>query len=204
MTLGFLLAGMMAAACGPGASSPTPLVRASQPSSSRTPPPTALATASAESSETPFASSVYPYTLQLPSGVAHRNWRPATRPWRTDERIDSVAAFNDANGAADGSIFILGAAWDGTLESFRDLIATNVSRFHGCSAPNGLRSATVAGEPAFAFTSRCGNGVLAARVVVVHAGFGLDVNVSEISDSREGQVLDDILGWLRGLTWRNP
>src|SRR4051812_4154371 len=140
MTLGFLLAGLMAAACGPGASSPTPLVRASQPSSTRTPPPTALATASAESSEPPFASSVYPYTLQLPSGVAHRNWRPATRPWRTDERIDSVAAFNDANGAADGSIFILGAAWDGTLESFRDLIATNVSRFHGCSAPNGLRS----------------------------------------------------------------
>jgi hypothetical protein len=148
-----------------------------------------------------FRSNIYPYSWTLPSGITTRNWHPATRQWRTDERIDSIAAYNDANGTVDGTLFVFGAPWTRGLDDFTTLIKGGAARFHGCGDPAEVRSVQLGGGPAIMLRQTCGGGVLAARVVLVHGGFGLAINVSEISPSKVDVVLDDLEAWLAGFAW---
>jgi hypothetical protein len=196
--LGLVVSGCSSAAI-PSASAPmettaaSPEVLASAAAVVATPLPAASASA--------FRSAVYPYTWALPVGIALRNWGPADRQWQTDGRIDSVAPYNDTNGTPDGSLFILGAPWAGTLGEFDTLIRTDVARFHGCKAPDEIRHLQIARQPAVSFRQLCGNGAYAARVILLHRAFGLVINLSEIAASKLPVVLDDVEAWLGGFAW---
>jgi hypothetical protein len=140
----------------------------------------------------------------LPSGTATRNWHAATRQWRADERIDSLAPYNDANGTPDGSLFVFGAPWTGSLDDFTTLIKGGAARFHGCGEPVEARSIELGGGSASMLRQTCAGGVGAARAVLLHRGFGLAVNVTEVPPSKLTVVLRDLEAWLSGFAWTGP
>src|SRR3989440_3618185 len=153
------VAAFLAAGCsgrsGPAASAGATVAL---PSTARSPGlPTGAATPALSSepeSTAAFQSTIYPYSIALPPGVATRIWHAATRPWDGVARFDSESRdspFIDANGTPDGGLFILGTTTSDTLTAFADRIAANQSRFHGCSAPTVIRQGEVAGGPATSF-----------------------------------------------------
>jgi hypothetical protein len=147
---------------------------------------------------------VYPYTLTLPAGtVLTLAWRPATRAWNGDERIDSLARDTvDATGLTEGGLYLFGEPAPKGLQSFFTLEAANGSRYHGCDKPGGARSITINGDPAMAFVQSCSSGQARATVSIVHNGFGLAAFIDTAPDSAAAAT-DRLVALLAGLRWTN-
>jgi hypothetical protein len=151
-----------------------------------------------------FVSVVYPYTLTLPEGVPRRYWAAATRQWDGQELVGTqTPKITDVQSTPDGSLFIFGTAWDGTLEEFRDHVLAILARYHRCGSPEEVATFDVAGASAIAFRHGCENGTRAAATVSIHGGFGLVFRLLDVPAEKESVVLADLETWLHGLTWTN-
>jgi|tagenome__1003787_1003787.scaffolds.fasta_scaffold20636373_1 hypothetical protein len=156
-----------------------------------------------------FESTLYPYSLTLPVGVATRRWHAATRPWDgvsrfASESRDGQSPSIDDNGTPDGGLFIIGTPTSETLEAFVKRVADNQSRFHGCAEPTAIRPVVVAGDPATSFVQTCADNTVAVRVVTIHAGFGFAANIQsdDMPPAKRPTVQADLVSWLGGLVWR--
>jgi hypothetical protein len=191
------------AAAGPSPSTVQPLASAS------TSPTPATQVSSAPATPEAFQSTLYPYSLTLPLGVATRRWHAATTPWDgvsrfASESRDGQSPSIDDIGTPDGGLFILGTPTTDTLADFADRVAGNQSRFHGCSAPMAMQPAEVSGEPGLSFLQLCADNTVAVRVVSIHSGFGFAANIQSdnMPAATRPSVLADLLAWLGGLEWR--
>jgi hypothetical protein len=195
-----LLCLFAAGACSPGPSATSPVTLAPSPSVVAAPSPTVVAE---EPTESPtFESKVYPWAITLPAGLTTRRWHPATRQWNGTEPISSAAPFDDDNGTPDGSLFLLGTPTTLTVREFFMSVASNTSRFRGCSSPADVADVQLVGEPAIFFTQQCAEETFAARLVSVHQGFGVVAVVLGVPAAKRGTVQNDLVSWLRGFEWR--
>jgi hypothetical protein len=209
-----LSAAVLVAGCAPaGSATETPSSGQSRsPAATATPEVTSTTrpSPSPDASATPlpdptyFESVVYPYTLTLPEGVPRRYWAAATRQWDGQELVGSqTPKITDVQSTPDGSLFIYGTAWDGTLEAFRDHVLAIVARYHRCEPPEEEVTFDVADAPAIAFRQRCDLGTRAAPAVAVQNGFGMVFRLIDVPAEKESVVLADLETWLHGLTWTN-
>jgi hypothetical protein len=185
--------------------SPSPAATATPEVTATTrPSPSPDASATARPDPTFFESVVYPYTLALPDGVPRRYWAAATRQWDGQELVGTqTPTLTDVQSTPDGSLFIFGTAWDGTLEAFRDHVLAIVARYHGCGSPEEEVTFAVADAPAIAFRQLCEQGTRAAPAVTVHNGFGMVFRLIDVPQAKESVVLADLETWLKGVTWTN-
>jgi hypothetical protein len=173
------------AACSPG-SSVTPM--ASLPSPSESP--------------LVFDSVVYPYRLSLPAGVAFGSWTPASRGWQPDLSIYRGATTNDEASTVEGTLFIVGAPWSGTLQEFEARVGTIMAEAHDCQVPVVRKELTLGSDPAIGFTQTCSiTNLVFTRVVVVHENYALVVSLGAANQAKTASILDVLADWLSGLTW---
>lgn len=176
---------------------PTSVTASSAPTAVPAVTPTLGAVGASAAASGTFESTVYPYSITLPAGVATRNWHAATRMWN-GEIARSVGPYDDQNGSVDGALFIFGTAWTKDLAAFTSF----VSRM--CGAPTSVRSIELAGEfagvGATVIQQVC-TGVPVVRVLLVRGGLGLVINL-EPNPGFEKTGPDDLLAWLGGLGWR--
>jgi hypothetical protein len=155
-----------------------------------------------------FASTLYPYTWELPAGTLTRNWKPATLGWDGLARVGNESRVVDIVGTADGNLLIWGLPWTGDLKGFSDLVKANAARFHRCSAVGDPSGFEVSGLASLAQRDACANeyadvaGVHAnsLRAVMVKDGYGLAFRMI-LNPGKEAVALDDLIDWLDGLTW---
>lgn len=212
MPLVSLLA-VIALGCG-GTASPSPV----SPAASVTPAPTdtpAPATPTPKPSATPqpsatpgptqstvFASTVYPYTLELPPGSLTRNWKRAVVPWDGQARIYTESRSVDITGTVNGGLLIFGLPWEADLPSFAQLVRDNAARFNGCTALEELRQFDVDGVAGLGQRQHCLE-TDALYFVLVRDGLGLGFRMRDYLEPET--VLDELSAWLgEGLTWTTP
>ncbi len=149
-----------------------------------------------------FDSVVYPYRLSLPAGVAYGSWTPASRGWQPDLSIYTGATTNDEASTVEGTLFIVGAPWSGTLRGFETRVGTIMAEDHDCQVPVVRKDLTLGSDPAIGFTQTCGTtNLVFTRVVVVHENYALAVSLGAANQAKTASILDVLAGWLRGLTW---
>ena len=210
LTAILLAAGLALSGCATSAS------RAPSPSASVTPEAPTSSPTSTPATETPapptptpattfWTSSVYPYTLQLPAGTTTRVWAGATRQWDGQKLVGTATPWlTDLQGTTDGSLYVFGTEWDGTVEQFRDHVLAATARFHRCSQAEEEIAFELPDAPAIAFRQTCGGDRNAASVVTVHEGFGLVFRLLDVPPDKLSVVLADLQTWLQGgLTWTN-
>lgn len=149
-----------------------------------------------------FDSVVYPYRLSLPAGVVYGSWTPASRTWQQDLSIYRGASMNDEASTVEGTLFIVGAPWSGTLREFETLVGTIVAEHHDCQVPVVRKDLILGSDPAIGFTQTCGTTDLVfTRVLVVHEDYALAVSLGAANQAKTESILDVLADWLRGLTW---
>jgi hypothetical protein len=148
-----------------------------------------------------FESTLYPYALSLPAGVAYQEWTPATRPWHLADSIFRGSYSNDEAPTVAGALFILGAPWSRTLREFEALVLAKLAKSHDCERPVIREKVTLASEPAMGLTQVCAGNLVFTRVVALHAGVALVINLGAVAQSKQATALDELLGWLTLLTW---
>ena len=168
--------------------------------------PTLAPTPTVSPTATIFESTFYPYRLTLPPGAAVGTWRAAMRAWQADTVIAAGATTNDEISTAEGKLFIVAARWTGTLDALETMVNRRMAEDHGCLEPAVRRELTIATGSAIALTQACGTGgsVVYVRVLVVHDGDALVISLGAVNAKREVAALDELVGWLGGLSWRNP
>jgi hypothetical protein len=157
-----------------------------------------------------FASTVYPYTWELPAGTRTRTWKPATVAWDGVARVGIDSRVVDITGTVDGTLLVWGLPWTGDLKGFSDLVKANAARFHDCSAVDDRSSFEVNGLAGLAQRDACAHeyrhvDVTAVptnslRAVMVKDGYGLAFRIV-LNLGKESVALDDLIDWLEGLTW---
>jgi hypothetical protein len=149
-----------------------------------------------------FDSVVYPYRLSLPAGVAYGGWTPASRAWQPDLSIYTGATTNDEASTVDGTLFIVGAPWSGTLRELETRVGAIMAEAHDCQVPVVRKDLTLGPDPAIGFTQTCGTTDLVfTRVVVVHENYALAVSLGAANKAKTASINDVLADWLRGLTW---
>ena len=151
----------------------------------------------------PFESAVYPYTLELPTGVRTRNWTAAVAAWDGEARFGTDSRAVDITGTVDGTLMIFGLAWDGDLAGFMDLVTDSAARFHGCSATGDTQAFEANGVAGLGEQELCANSTPALNLVLLKDGQALAVRVMVNAD-KVGTVFETVVGWLDGLTWVTP
>ena len=164
--------------------------------------PTASLSASA-ASPLVFDSTVYPYQLSLPAGVVYGSWTPASREWQPDLSISRGAATNDEASTVEGTLFIVGAPWSGTLQELETRVATIMAEDHDCKEPVVRKELTIGSDPAIGFTQTCAgaSALVFTRVVVVHKSYALAISLGAANQAKTATILDVLADWLSGLTW---
>jgi hypothetical protein len=149
-----------------------------------------------------FASTVYPYALTLPTGVAYGSWRPAFHPVPLDQGISTGSASDDEVSTIEGDLFVAGAKWTKSLDSFEHLLTASLAEVHQCQPPIERKLVVIASVPAVGMTQTCGSGVVASRVLIVHDGYALAISLVGVGSTKAHVILDELVGWLAGWTWR--
>jgi hypothetical protein len=187
-----LLVGSSACSAGstvvPSASLPTVAPSASPPTSAASP---------------VFDSTVYPYRLSLPAGVVYGSWTPASREWQPDLSISRGASTNDEASTVEGTLFIVGAPWSGTLQELETRVATMMAKDHDCKEPVVRKELTLGSDPAIGFTQTCAgaSALVFTRLVVVHERYALAISLGAANQAKTATILDVLADWLSGLTW---
>ena len=101
----------------------------------------------------------------------------------------------------EGTLFIVGARWSGTLPKFEKQWLANVGDVHDCKRPIARKEVTLGSDPAVGFTQVCGGNLVFTRVLVLHAGFALAISLGAVNASKEATAMDELIGWLSQLTW---
>jgi hypothetical protein len=188
----------------PTSPSAAPATPAPQPSPSSTP------------RDLSFSSSVYPYSIVLPAGPFEPGpinvvpppgaWKPATDVWDGTTVISPSSPHqNDSTSDADGNeFFVVGHATDDGLDAFAERMVGSFAMWHGCSRTPTSRPMTIDDEPAVLIASPCGQGgvALAARLFVVHEGFGLVFNIRSFRPVDAQQVMDRLAEYVAGVDLR--
>jgi hypothetical protein len=152
-----------------------------------------------------FDSTVYPYRLSLPAVVVFGSWTPAIREGQPDLSIYTGAATNDQASTVEGTLFIVGAPWSGTLQDLETQVVTAVAEAHDCKVPVVRKDLTLGANPAIGFTQTCTTTDLVfTRVVVIHEGYALAISLGAANQAKTATILDVLADWLTGLTWTTP
>ena len=190
--------GSQIATAGPTASAlpsptPAPAISSPEPSPGRTVRPTPTSAPSPTATpQLSFSSIVYPYSIVLPADAFRPGpvnvlpptgtWMPAKEMWDGTNVISpSRPRQNDMTLDSDrDELFIAGHRTKDDLDAFVARMVSNFAMWHGCSPTPASRTTEVDGEPAILIGSMCGRAgvsATAARLFVVHEGFGLVFNV---------------------------
>jgi hypothetical protein len=156
--------------------------------------------AASAGSTAPFTSTVYPYSLELPSGVLTRNWRPATRARDGQARVATDTPNIDTTGTSEGDLLVWGLPWDKDLAGLQQLVGATMARFHGCSASSEAEPFTVAGVAGIGQRARCAQQTDTVTAVMVKDGSGLVFRL-RYDPAKEAVAFQTLVRWLGGLTW---
>jgi hypothetical protein len=149
-----------------------------------------------------FDSTIYPYRLSLPAGMTYGSWTPATRQWQADAAIFRGSSTNDEASTVEGTLFIVGAPWTGTLREFEGRLGAMLAEHHACKAPVARKEISVGSDPAIGITQTCGaTNLVFTRVLVVHEGYALALSLGAVNQTKTRSINDVLANWLSGLTW---
>jgi hypothetical protein len=189
----WLSAVVVLAGCSPGPAAPSsPVVPTGTPAAVGTPGPTPLA----------FESTIYPYGLTLPAGVAYYAWTPATRQWQRDASIFRGSPDNDEASTVEGQLFIVGMPWTDGLRDFEELVLGKLAESHQCQAPVVRKDLTIGPDAAIGITQLCATSLVFTRVFVKHGSYALAISLGSVTAAKQATILDELAGWLNALTWR--
>lgn len=163
-----------------------------------------------------FSSAVYPYSIVLPAAAFEPGpinvvpppgaWKPATDVWDGTTVISpSNPHQNDSTSDSDGDeFFVVGHPTEDDLDAFVERMAGSFAMWHGCSRTPTSRPTTIDDEPAVLIASPCGQGgvALAARLFVVHEGFGLVFNIRSFRPVNAQHVMDRLNDYVAGVDLR--
>lgn len=164
-----------------------------------------------------FTSTLYPYSIVLPAAPFEPGpiatvpepgtWKPASEPWDGTAVISpSNPRANDSTIDTDGDeFFVVGRATDDDLDAFAARMVGEFASWHGCSRTPLSRPATIDGEPAILIASECARGggsAVAARLFVVHEGFGLIFNVRSFRPVDPEPLMERLSEYVAGVDLR--
>jgi hypothetical protein len=193
----------------PSASAPpSPTTAPSTPTQAPSPSPTSAAV------DLSFSSTIYPYTIVLPADALQPGpvamvpppgtWRSATEVWDGTTVISpSQPQANDSTVDTDGDeLFVVGHPTADDVAAFAARMIDDFAMWHRCSRTPTSRTTEVDGEAAVLIASPCsqgGAGAVAARVFVVHEGFGLIFNVRTFRSVQAEAQMDRLARYVAGV-----